>query len=127
VNTLNKLVTDTYRETARIYSTDSLMNNLNSFEQAVELKLKEKFGERGFTLNTLTSGLTPPQSMANAIEERNNAIQEANTVKNQLNIAKMKLEKAKIDAETDRVKTSGLTKEILQAQWIEAIRNSKNK
>lgn len=126
-NTLNKLVTDSFREEARLYTTDSLMNNLGSFEKNVENVLITKFSKKGFTLNTLTSGLTPPKSMANAIESRNNAIQKANQVKNELETSKMYLEKAKIDAETNRMKSSGLTKEVLQQQWIEAIRNSSNK
>ena len=126
-NTLDKLVTDSFREEARLYTTDSLMNNLGDFEKNVETVLVEKFKKKGFTLNTLTSGLTPPRSMANAIEERNNAIQKANQVKNELETSKMYLEKAKIDAETNRMKSSGLTKEVLQQQWIEAIRNSRNK
>jgi regulator of protease activity HflC (stomatin/prohibitin superfamily) len=126
-NTLDKLVTDSFRELARTYTTDSLMNNLGDFEKGVEDVLAKKFEKKGFTLNTLTSGLTPPKSMANAIEERNNAIQKANQVKNELETSKMYLEKAKIDAETNRMKSSGLTKEVLQQQWIEAIRNSKNK
>jgi hypothetical protein len=33
------------------------------------------------------------------------------------------LEKAKIDAETNRMKSSGLTKEVLQQQYIE-VRNT---
>jgi regulator of protease activity HflC (stomatin/prohibitin superfamily) len=126
-NVLDKLTTDTFREEARNYTTDSLMNNLGSFEKNVESILTQKFGKKGFTLNTLTSGLTPPKSMANAIEERNNAVQQANQVRNELETSKMYLEKAKIDAETNRMKSSGLTKEVLQQQWIEAIRNSKNK
>ena len=126
-NVLDKLVTDAYRETSRDYSTDSLMNNLGSFEKAVEDTLRLRFSKRGFTLNTLTSGLTPPESMAKAIEARNNAIQKANEVKNQLETSKMLLEKAKIDAETNRAQSVGLTKEVLQQQWIEAIRNSQNK
>lgn len=126
-NTLDKLVTDSFREEARTYTTDSLMNNLGSFEKAVEILLTEKFKKKGFTLNTLTSGLNPPKSMADAIEARNNAVQQANQVKNELETSKMYLEKAKIDAETNRMKSSGLTKEVLQQQWIEAIRNSKNK
>jgi len=126
-NTLNKLVTDAYRETARNYTTDSLMNNLGSFEKSVELVLGEKFAIKGFVLNTLTSGLTPPSSMATAIENRNNSIQEANRVKNELETSRMLLEKAKIDAETNRVKSAGLTREVLQAQWIEAIRTGSNK
>jgi hypothetical protein len=32
-NTLNKIVTDSYREEARNYTTDSLMNNLGDFEK----------------------------------------------------------------------------------------------
>lgn len=126
-STLNKLVTDSFREEARLYTTDSLMNNLGDFEKNVETVLIAKFSKKGFTLNTLTSGLTPPKSMANAIEQRNNAIQKANQVKNELETSKMYLEKAKIDAETNRMKSSGLTKEVLQQQWIEAIRNSRNK
>jgi poly(A) polymerase Pap1 len=99
------------------------MNNLGDFEKSVELVLAAKFNNKGFTLNTLTSGLTPPKSMANAIEQRNNAVQLANQVKNELETSKMYLNK--IDAET-RMKSSGLTK-CLQQQYIEAIRNTKNK
>lgn len=126
-NTLDKLVTDSFREEARLYTTDSLMNNLSDFEKNVETVLISKFSKKGFTLNTLTSGLTPPKSMANAIEARNNAIQKANQVKNELETSKMYLEKAKIDAETNRMKSSGLTKEVLQQQYIEMLRNSRNR
>lgn len=126
-NVLNKLVTDAFREEARNYTTDALMNNLANFETAVEDRLKKRFNDKFFTLNTLTSGLTPPASMARAIEDRNNAIQKANMVKNELETSRMYLEKAKIDAETNRMKSSGLTKEVLQQQYIEAIRNSKNR
>lgn len=126
-NVLDKLVTDAFRELARDYTTDSLMNNLGVFEKSVEDSLKVKFASKGFTLNTLTSGLTPPKSMADAIEARNNAIQKANEVKNQLATSQMLLEKAKIDAETDKVKSVGLTKEILQQQFIEALRTTNNK
>lgn len=126
-STLDKLVTDSFREEARNYTTDSLMNNLGTFEKKVEGILIEKFSNKGFTLNTLTSGLIPPKSMAKAIENRNNAIQRTNEVKNQLETSKMLLEKAKIDAETNRIQSSGLTKEVLQEQWIKAIRYSKNR
>lgn len=126
-NVLNKLVTDTYREIARNYTTDSLMNNLGSFEKEVEIVLQDKFNKKFFTINTLTSGLTPPASMANAIENRNNAVQQANMVKNELETSKMYLEKAKIDAETNRMKSSGLTKEVLTEKYIEMLKVTKNK
>lgn len=62
-----------------------------------------------------------------AIENRNKAIQEANRVKNELETSKMLLEKAKIDAETNKVQSLGLTKEILMQQYIEMLRTTSNK
>lgn len=98
-----------------------------SFEDAVNKRLKEEFGNKYFELTTLTSGLRPPQSMLAAIENRNKAIQEANRVKNELETSKMLLEKAKIDAETNRVQSSGLTKEILLEKYIEMLQTTSNK
>lgn len=124
---LNRLVVDAYRVKARNYTTDSLMNNLNTYEQEVQEKLKKVFEGRYFKLNELTSGLTPPESMSKAIEARNNAIQEANKVENELKVSQMELQKAEIDAKTNRMKAEGLDSRILTARWIEAIRYSKNK
>jgi len=124
---LNQLVINAYREEARNYTTDSLMNNLNSFEQNVEHRLMADFERKFFVLNNLTSGLKPPESMAHAIEARNNAIQQAEQVKNELQVAQMNLEKAKIDAEANRVRAAGLDAKVLQEKWIEAIRNTDNK
>jgi regulator of protease activity HflC (stomatin/prohibitin superfamily) len=124
---LNQLVINAYREEARNYTTDSLMNNLNAFEQNVEHRLLADFQKKYFVLNNLTSGLKPPESMAYAIEARNNAIQQAEQVKNELQVAQMNLEKAKIDAEANRVRAAGLDAKVLQEKWIEAIRNTDNK
>jgi regulator of protease activity HflC (stomatin/prohibitin superfamily) len=126
---LNQLVVDAYREAAGNYTTDSLMNNRNSFEQRVEDTLRRRFAAKHFELkpNGLTSGLKPPASMAAAIEARNTAIQKANEVRNQLETSKMMLEKAKIDAEANRMTATGLDPRVLQERWIEAIRNTSNK
>ncbi len=51
----------------------------------------------------------------------------AEQVKDEVQITEMRQEKARVDAETDKIKTTGLTKEALQQQWIEAIRNSRNR
>lgn len=126
-NILNKRVTDAYREEARKYTTDSLMNNMASFEESVNKRLKEEFYSKYFELTTLTSGLRPPSSMLIAIENRNKAIQEANRVKNELETSKMLLEKAKIDAETNKVQSVGLTREILMQQYIEMLKTTNNK
>ena len=114
-------------EEARNYTTDSLMNNLGKFELSVQSRLKEEFKTKFFDLTTLTSGLKPPASMLKAVEDRNKAIQEANRVKNELETSRMLLEKAKIDAETNKVQSVGLTKEILMQQYIEMLGKTSNK
>ena len=126
-NVLNKRVTDAYREEARNYTTDILMNNLGKFELSVQSRLKEEFKTKFFDLTTLTSGLKPPASMLKAVEDRNKAIQEANRVKNELETSRMLLEKAKIDAETNKVQSVGLTREILMQQYIEMLGKTSNK
>lgn len=124
---LNRVVLNAYREEASRFTNDSLLYNVRSLESAVELRLKKEFNDKFFDMGGLTSGIKPPQSMLNAVEKKNNAIQEAATVENQLATSRMLLEKARIDAERNRVESSGLTKEILQQQWIEAIRSTNNK
>lgn len=125
-NILDPLVLNAYREEARNYSTDSLMNNLNLFENVVQARLTIEFEKKYFKLNTLTSGLKPPKEMIDAIIARNNVKIQTEKVEAELEMAKMNLEKAKIQTEIDQVKSTGFTKEILMSQWIEAIRNSPN-
>lgn len=126
-NILTPIVLNAYREAARGYTTDSLLNHVNAFENQVEAKLKREFENKYFVINSLTSNLKPPASMIHAIELRNNAIQQAEQVKNELNVARMNLEKDKINAEANRVRTSGLSEKNLTEKWIEAIRNTQNK
>lgn len=124
---LNRVVLDAYREEASKFTNDSLLYNPRSLEASVEARLKESFVKKHFEISSLTSGIKPSESMMKAVERKNNAIQEAATVENQLETSRMLLEKARIDAERNRVESSGLTKEILQQQWIEAIANTGNK
>jgi regulator of protease activity HflC (stomatin/prohibitin superfamily) len=124
---LNKLVINAYRELARSYTTDSLMNNLNSYELLVEEKLKKDFESKFMHLENLTSGLRPPKSMEDAIEARNNAVQKANQIENEVRVAKMEQEKAIIEKETNEIKSKGLTKEILTEKYIYALRYSNNR
>jgi regulator of protease activity HflC (stomatin/prohibitin superfamily) len=126
-NILNPIVINSYREEARNFTTDSLLNNLNAFEASVEARLQREFETKFFSVQQLTSGLKPPQTMIAAIERRNNAIQQAEQVRNELEVARMNLEKAKIEAEANKVKASGLEPRVLQEQWIDAIRNTQNK
>jgi hypothetical protein len=124
---LNAIVVNAYKEEARKFTTDSLMNNLQAFESNVELRLKQEFAEKFFTITQLTSGLTPPKSMTDAVEDRDASIERARQAKNNLEIARMNLEKKKIEKEANLIESQGLTREVLQQQWIEAIRTSQNR
>lgn len=124
---LSPMVLDVYREQARNFTTDYLIKNMGAFETAVDAELNKRFAGKYFMLTNLTSGLTPPESMGKAIERTNDAVQEVEQVKNQLAVAKMLQEKARIEAETNRIKSQGLTKEVLQERWIDAIRHSQNR
>ena len=123
---LNPIVLNAYREEARTFTTDSLLNNLATFETRVEDRLTKEFEKKFFILVQLSSGLKPPQTMIEAIERRNNAVQEAEQVKNELEVARMRLEKDRIEAEANKLKSQGLTKEVGQKEWIDAIRYGKN-
>lgn len=124
---LSPIVVNAFREEARNFTTDSLMNHLNAFESKVQERLRNEFEGKFFKLNSLTSGLTPPASMAQAIEARNNQKQMAEQVRNELEVARMQKEKAQIEQETNRIKSQGLTKEILTERYIDALRWSNNR
>jgi len=121
---LNVVVFNAYREIARSYTTDELMSNLQGYEEKVEKRLKEEFEEKGFVLLSLTSSLDPPDSMKKAVEARNESIQNARKAENDLEIARMEQQKALIERETNRIRSQGLTPQILTSQWIDAINDN---
>ena len=85
----------------------------------MELELEKE----GFTLEQLTSGLKYPQSIVEAVNQKNRAIQEAQRVANELEIVKAEAEKkivaAQAEKEANELRTKALTPAILQQQWIE--------
>jgi hypothetical protein len=129
-NILDRRVVNLYREKARTFTTDSLMRNLNLFENSVEQELRLQFQEAFFELKELTSGLVPPESMRRAIEDRNamrlqgeKVEQQMSKEKAQLQIelekARTKVEIARLEAEANRERAKGLTPEVLRDKAIE--------
>lgn len=127
---LNTKVLNAYREEARNFTTDSLMNFVAKYEANVQSRLKTEFGDKYFELQEITSNLIPPQSMKLAIEKRNLQIQESLKVENErktrqnvketeLMEAKADLEIARLQAAANRERSSGLTNQIINQQWIE--------
>lgn len=124
---LDPALLNIYREVARGYTTDSLLNNVNGYEKQVEKLAAPEFESRFFTLNNLTSNLKPPPSLIAAIEKRDAEKQKVNQEKNAIEYSRMALERAKIDAETDIERSRGLTKEIIQLRYIEMLEKTNNK
>lgn len=126
-NNLNTLVVNAYKEQARELSTDTILYRLNEYEQSVEKRLRTEFEKKNFELLTLTSGLLPPKSMSDAIEERNNASIKAQTVQNEIKIAQFQLQKDSLIKRSNQIKSDGLSREILQEKYIDMLQNTKNK
>ena len=83
---LNKLVTNAYREEARNYTTDSLMNNLNTFERQVETRLKKDFENKLTTyqeeLNNAKEEVVKPFQQAQILKEKKERLSELNRILN---------------------------------------------
>lgn len=128
-NVLNPRIKNVYLETARNFTTDSLMRNMNLYEKMVEKILTVQFKTGYFDLLTLTSGLTPPKSMQEAIQRRNqvNIQAEENRLalqrdKAQLELtlqkAQMAVEVARLEMEANKLRAQGLSEPVLREMFI---------
>lgn len=64
-----------------LYSIDSLLNNRQSYDQALEQEMNKKLAPY-VTLSQFTSGVKPDSSMAAAIAEKSSSIQKAIAAEN---------------------------------------------
>jgi regulator of protease activity HflC (stomatin/prohibitin superfamily) len=125
---------EAYRIATNNYTADSLMSNRDKFEAKVKELLIKQLEPEGFVLQQLTSSLTPPQSLKDAIDAKNTAIQKAMQVENevkkeqaqaQINIAKARgiAEALRIQADAEAYanekRQQSLTPLVIQQQFIE--------
>jgi len=125
---------EAYRTCANQYTSDSLMSNRANFESDVRLRLERSLNDEGFIVDEFTSQITPPESLAQMINEKNVAIQSAlkaeNKVKEAEAEAKIRIAEAKGNAEAMQIKadaeayynrtiSASLSTLIVQEDWIE--------
>lgn len=125
---------EAYRTCANRYTSDSLMSNRANFENDVRVRLEKSLMEEGFIVEEFTSQITPPESLAQMINEKNAAVQSAlkaeNKVKEAEAEAKIKIAEAKGAAEAMQIKadaeayynrtiSASLSPLIVQEDWIE--------
>lgn len=122
--TLDPALLNIYREVAREYSTDSLLNNVNQYEKEVEQLAATEFRTRFFDLKNLTSNLKPPTKLVDAIESRDADRQKISAMQNEIELSKLRLEKERLETQINQEKARGLSKELIQMEYIEAIKNA---
>ncbi|MCQ2268676.1 MAG: prohibitin family protein [Bacteroidaceae bacterium] len=125
---------EAYRTCANKYTSDSLMSSRANFETDVRLRLEKSLQAEGFLVEEFTSQITPPQSLAQMINEKNAAVQSAlkaaNKVKEAEANAKIAIAEAQGNADAMKIKAdaeayynrtiaASLSPLIIQEDWIQ--------
>ena len=120
-NILEPKILDLMKEESRRYTTEELMAKGGSlaFEQKVQEIVREEFKKRGLELMTFSSQLTFSKSVTERIDKRNEVNQNIAVIDQQIEEQKKRLELARLEAETNKLKSEGITEKLLQQQFIE--------
>lgn len=121
--TLFNYVKDAFRIQFNKYTTDSMISNRESFEAAVQKQLGDELRKEGFELDQLTSGITYPKSIEEAINSKNSATQRAIQAENELRVteanARKMIVQAEAEAKANALRQQSLTMLLIQQQFIE--------
>ena len=120
-NILEPKILDLMKEESRKYTTEELLAKGGSlaFEQKVQDVVKSEFKNRGLELMTFSSQLTFSKSVTERIDKRNEVNQNIAVIDQQIEEQKKRLELARLEAETNKLKSEGITEKLLQQQFIE--------
>ena len=121
--TLYTVVVNACRIQVNKFTPDEITSNRDSVENAIETQLRAELEKENFYLERLTTGLTYPSSIQEAIAAKDKATQDALRVQRELEIveaeAQKKIVAAQAEKEANELRTKALTPAILQQQWIE--------
>jgi len=116
-------VKNAYKDVSGIYDTDSIINFRPQFEKEVEVLLRKRLGEKGFTFNNIQSSVKPNETLQAAIDAKNTAIQNALRVENEKKAAIAEADKdretARGKADANRLLEQSITPELLKLKAIE--------
>ncbi len=100
---------EAYRTCANQYTSDYLMANRGEFESEVRKRLEQSLSSEGFIVEEFTSQITPPSSLAQAINAKNEAVQNALKAENKVKEAQAEaqIEIAKAEGEAKALKIKG--------------------
>lgn len=116
-------IKDVYRIEFNKFLTDEIISNRERFEEGVQTKMLAFLNGEGFSLEQLTSGISYPKSITDAIDAKNAAIQRAQQVENELRVSEAQAKKlivqAEAEAEANRLRQATLTPLLIQQQFID--------
>lgn len=114
---------DAFRIEMNKYTTDEIVSNREKFENDIQTSIRLVLEKEGFYFEQMTSGLQYPQTIVDAVNQKNKAVQEAMMVENQLRVAEAEAKKLLVQAEAEKkaneLKQSALTPLLIQQQFIE--------
>lgn len=118
-----KHIKDACRIEINKFTTDEIVSNREAVENAIEKRFVRLISKEGFELDQFTSGLKYPQTIVEAVNEKNRAIQEAQKAENEVKVAEAEARKlvvaAEAEAEANKLRTQALTPAVLQKAWID--------
>lgn len=121
--TLYNHIKDVYRIEFNKFSTDSIISNRELFENNVQAKMIDFLTKEGFLLEQLTSGISYPTTITDAINAKNTAIQKAQQAENELKVVEAQARKmivqAEAEAKANELRRSSLNPLLIQQQFIE--------
>lgn len=121
--TLYNYVKNSFRIQLNNFTTDYIVSNRDSIEQAIERHLTADLLRENFQLEQLTSGLKYPETIVQAVNAKNKAIQDAQRAENEVKVAEANAKKvlvaAQAEAEANKLKQQALTPQILEKMWID--------
>lgn len=120
-NILEPRIYDLLREESRKHKTDSLMADGGSlmFERQLEQIVEREFEKRGLQLLAFSAQLEFSQKVREKIDSRNEVNTNITVLDQQIMEQKKRNELEQLKTEQALIKSKGLTKEILQQQFIE--------
>lgn len=120
-NILEPRIIDLMKEESRKYSTKDLMKDGGSleFEKRVENVVREEFEKRGLELLNFSGQLEFSKQVTETIDTRNKVDANVGVIRQQIIEEKEKLELQRIQTETNRLRSEGITDQILRERFIE--------
>ena len=120
-NVLEPHIYDLIKEESRKFSTDTLMASGGSlmFETVVQNLVKKAFEENGLQLITFSANLDFSDKVKAKIDSRNEVNTNVSVIDQQIIEQRKQNELEALRAEQSRIKSAGITPQILQQQFIE--------